>query len=402
MSAVTPGSARVTAVANPRSHRNARRCCIEIGIGSTKVDGIIDTGAGGGNCIDRAVFNAIPLEKYRIVSFQPSVCIGINKTPVRVLGKIMLDFNLTSTTGETKVYRDIFNVIENLIHPVVIGLPFLQQNRATLSFSNCTLLIGNQDYPMARSPGTPSPPPPHLAAFEQNIIPPMSRAFINVYLTGDQSQIDMSSATSLYVRPFYAETAKEVPQIAAHCIVDPRKKIMAVEVINAWPAPIKIEVDSPIAIVDTVNPLVKNIPQPNLNAKTGEKVVEGDVAAWWNWEGMEEEENEAIPMPSPFSAPTPKTDPPPVVVHEKPPTEVPKYVPMETMEEYPEDEAFPINNFPAGDDRDDVILEEVNPDPPDDFSPCDEPAADVCTDPPVEEGKADELLDRQLLSPLLP
>ena len=257
MSAVTPGSARVTADANPRSHRNARRCCIEIGIGSTKVDGIIDTGAGGGNCIDRAVFNAIPLEKYRIVSFQPSVCIGINKTPVRVLGKIMLDFNLTSTTGETKVYRDIFNVIENLIHPVVIGLPFLQQNRATLSFSNCTLLIGNQDYPMARSPGTPSPPPPHLAAFEQNIIPPMSRAFINVYLTGDQSQIDMSSATSLYVRPFYAETAKEVPQIAAHCIVDPRKKIMAVEVINAWPAPIKIEVDSPIAIVDTVNPLVK-------------------------------------------------------------------------------------------------------------------------------------------------
>ena len=85
----------VAASGNPRSHRKARRCRLELEIGGTKVEGIIDTGASGGNCLDRSVFNAIPTEKYRITSFQSSVCIGINKTPVRVLGKILLDFPAT-------------------------------------------------------------------------------------------------------------------------------------------------------------------------------------------------------------------------------------------------------------------------------------------------------------------
>ena len=261
-------------------------------------------------------------------------------------------------------------------------------------------MIGDKDFPMGRSPGTPSPPPPHLAAFEPRTIPPMSRAFINVYLTGDQSQIDMSVAEALYVRPFYAETAKDVPQIAAHCLVDPRKKVMSVEIVNVWPTPITVEVDSPVAIVDTVNPDLKFIPQPKLNANTVKREgdgLEGDVAAWWNWEGVEETENVAIPMPAPFT--TPKTEPPPTEVHISPPTEVPKPVAMETIEEYPEDEARPTNNFEAADGREDVILEEIelekDPKPPDysatnDFLPTKDPIPDLCEESPDEEGKEAE------------
>ena len=125
MSAVTPVSEGVAAATKPRNHRRERRCRLEMGVGKTKIDGIVDTGASGGNCIDRSVFNSLPIEKYTITSFEPSICIGINRTPVRVLGKIMLDFQLTSTTGENKNFWEIFNVIENLIHPTVIGLPFL-------------------------------------------------------------------------------------------------------------------------------------------------------------------------------------------------------------------------------------------------------------------------------------
>ena len=69
------------------------------------------------------------------------------------------------------MFREEFNIIESLIHPAVIGLPFLQKHRATLSFENYTLLMGDKDYPLARSPGTPSPPPPPLAAFEARTIP---------------------------------------------------------------------------------------------------------------------------------------------------------------------------------------------------------------------------------------
>ena len=372
---MTPRSGGVAATEREpsKSHRKARRCRLSIGIGPTEVEGIVDTGASGGNCLDRGVFNALPAQKYRVTSFLSSVCIGINKCPVRILGKILLDFHLTSLSGETRLFREEFNVIESLIHPAVLGLPFLQKFKATLSFENYTLLIGDQDYPLARSPGTPSPPPPHLAAFEARTIPPMSRTMVNVYLTGDQSRIDMSVAEALYVRPFYSESAKEVPQISAHCVVDPRKKIMSVEVINVWPTPIEIEVDAPVAIVDTVNPDLKFIPQPKLNPlpkmRTDENEADGDIAAWWNWEEMEvdAEVEKAIPMPAPFTAP--RTDPPPADVFIAPPTEIPKEaVVMESVEEYPEDEAHPIGNFSEGESREDCILEETatqNPEPPD-------------------------------------
>ena len=98
--AVTPPSEGVAAPPkNPRQHRKARRCRLEIEIGMTKVDGLCDTGAAGGNCLDQSVFNALPPERYRITSYQSSVCVGINKQPIRVLGKIMLDFQLRSIKG---------------------------------------------------------------------------------------------------------------------------------------------------------------------------------------------------------------------------------------------------------------------------------------------------------------
>ena len=225
---------------------------------------------------------------------------------------------------------------------------------------------------------------------------------IDVYLTGDQSQIDMSVAEALYVRPFHAETAKEVPQISAHCVVDPRKKIMSVEVVNVWPTPIEIQVDAPVAIVDTVNPDLQYIPQPKLNPVpdmgNGGKETERDVAAWWNWEAMDDDsdENEAIPMPAPFTAP--KTDPPPDEVFIAPPTEIPKEaVTMETMDEYPDDEAQPTGNFAEGEDPEDVILEEVEKEedrkPPDiPIFPSSEEPGKTCEDPSEEkaEKKGDE------------
>ena len=70
---MTPGLGRVAAKANdPRKHRKAKRCRIELDIGLTPVEGIVDSGAAGGNCLDRAIFNALPAEKYRIITFQSS------------------------------------------------------------------------------------------------------------------------------------------------------------------------------------------------------------------------------------------------------------------------------------------------------------------------------------------
>ena len=250
---------------NPRAHRKARRCSIDIGVGRTNIAGITDTGASGGNCLDKAIFNVIPHEKYRIITWQPSVCVGINKTPVRVIGKILLDFALKENgeQGKTETFREEFNIIESLIHPVVIGLPFLQKHKAILSFETDSLFIRDLEFPMGRAPPTPDPPPPHLAAFHSYTVTALCRSYIEVYLTGNQGLFDASKADALYVRPFHAECSRDVPQTAAHSLVDPKMKSMTVEILNAWPNPINIATDMPIALVDTVNPEVRNIPQPS-------------------------------------------------------------------------------------------------------------------------------------------
>ena len=248
-------------------------------VGNTPIDGIIDTGASGGNCLDKAVFNAIPVDKYRIVSYEPSVCVGIDRTPVRVLGRILLDFTFKGQRNDAitrpQMFRSEFHIIDGLIHPIVIGLPFLQKHKAILSLERDLLYIGDNEIPMARAPPTPAPQPPHLATFQPYTIPPLCRSYINVYLTGNQGLFDADKTDSLYVRPFYAETCKDVPQVAAHSVVDPKKKVMVVEVINAWNDPINIAVDTPIALVDTVNPEIRVLdvapPLPEWEGLKGEK-----------------------------------------------------------------------------------------------------------------------------------
>ena len=83
MAAVAPKSGKATASSqNPRKHRKDYKCGLKLEIGKTEVEGIVDTGASGGNCLDKAVFSMLPPQTYKFVSTESSVCVGINKTPV--------------------------------------------------------------------------------------------------------------------------------------------------------------------------------------------------------------------------------------------------------------------------------------------------------------------------------
>ena len=137
------------------------------------------------------MFNSLPVEKYCIISYQPSVCVGINNTPVRVLGKILLDIHFKGPSNPPQLFREEFHIIESLIHPIVIGLPFLRKHKAVLSLERDLLFIGKNEIPMARAPPIRDIPPPHLAAFQSYTIPPLCRSFINVYLTGNADLIDV-------------------------------------------------------------------------------------------------------------------------------------------------------------------------------------------------------------------
>ena len=331
----------------------------------------MDTGAAGGNCLDKSIFNAIPVSKYRIISFEPSICVGINKCPVRVLGRILLDFTFTNPmNGTPQLFREEFHIIENLIHPVVIGLPFLQKFKAILSLDRDLLYMGDIVVPMAQAPTTPPLQPPHLATFQSYTIPPLCRSYINVYLTGNQGLFDAEKTEALYVRPFFSECSKDVPQVAAHSVVDPRKKVMVVEVINAWPNPININVDTPIALVDTVNPEMRTIdvplPTKEWEGLQGEKGEVNEEAGLGGMVGKDYEEStcpaanfsppSAAPLTVPHTDDVPPDDVPPLVPKKPPDVEV------EDIEEFPDDEARPTS--PLDPDDEETILKSVVKDPP--------------------------------------
>ena len=104
---------------NPRKHRKDKRCSLAVNVGRTKIEGICDTGASGGNCLDYSVFMALPVESYTVISRQTSVCVGIDKTPVRIVGKVLLNFSLRSDSNHHQIpFREEFNIIENLIHHI--------------------------------------------------------------------------------------------------------------------------------------------------------------------------------------------------------------------------------------------------------------------------------------------
>ena len=227
-------------------------------------------------------------------------------------------------------------------------------------------------------------PPPHLAAFQSYTIPPLCRSFINVYLTGNADLIDVEKTHALYVRPFFAECSKDVPQVSAHAVVDPRKKVMVVEIINAWPNPIDIRVDTPVALVDSINPDIRNVDVPP------------PTKDWESWNGLNTEVNDEVGLggierndtgpptchTSAFAEVPANSFPP--SANEIPPDDVPQTLPkkppdveMENVEEFPEDEAQPMCSINP-EDEGETILQPVVDDPPPEDPPTAPPDDESC------------------------
>ena len=284
---------------NPRATRQARRCRIVTSIGKTEIEGIVDTGASGGNCIDYTVFSALPREKYHILSVTPNVCVGINKIPVRIIAKALIEFSIKNENNPNQPdikFREEFNIIQNLVHPLVVGLPFLQKHKAILSFENNEIYIGNFSFPLGQPPRMVEVAPPHMAAFENVTIQPHSKMLINTYLTGNQGLFDKERAEALYVRPFHTECNRDVPHMTPHTIINPKENISVLEVMNVWDFPINISVDTPIALVEAVNPTIQI--DEDANATGGGNAATVDAAG---------------DVINPSKEPPPPTDAPPDV-----------------------------------------------------------------------------------------
>ena len=74
---------------------------------------------------------------------------------------------------------------------------------------------------------------------------------------------EANATQNLYVRPFAGKIDKDVPQISSHTVISTQHPMSEVEVLNLWPHPINVAKGSPIGIVQTINPMIKDTPQPS-------------------------------------------------------------------------------------------------------------------------------------------
>jgi hypothetical protein len=143
-----------------------------------------------------------------------------------------------------------------------------------------------------------------------------------------------------------------IPQISAHSIVDPGKDVMVVEVINPWPTPINIAADVPVALVDTINPEIRDVDVPFPADEWKIPDVESNAMA----EGVSSSSLDLNAFTSCLSTSSedflsdevPPKDVPPAETKKPPDVEV------ETINETPDDEPRPI--FSLDDDDDEVIM----------------------------------------------
>ena len=320
------------------------------------------------------------------MSKKPSVCIGINKIPIRSVGEVSIAFKIGSPA---RVFRSRFLIIENLIHPIVLGLPFLRENRAVLSFERDELYFGQTVAPLRQIGPPPKPPPLHVAAFESVTLKPWSRNWIRVYLTGTgRLAEEIGTVQNLYVRPFSAETNVDVPQIAAHTVIDTSEPTCLVEVMNVWPHPINIHRNTPVGLVDTINPEIVEVPAGTVDqSRTAERDPDeteyktpvpsaqvlssvfpaGPVPAQADPREEVPTSKQAPPVVTPESGGKDRRDDAESTPHTAAFSDVPlsscscksssKGIEVEDIEEDPLDESFPVNN---GDVEGDAILEGVD------------------------------------------
>ena len=88
---------------------------------------LVDTGAEASG-ISLNMFHANPQLKHYVTDHKPATCVSVNKQTVRTVGSVVVPFHIGG-----KVFHHKFFVVEDLIHPVVLGLDFLKKKQFSTS-----------------------------------------------------------------------------------------------------------------------------------------------------------------------------------------------------------------------------------------------------------------------------
>ena len=220
------------------------KCLVNLKINGVTTQTLIDTGATS-SAVSSKFLECFPNHKKLVSRQTPKICVSVNGKPLKSLFTVNLPINLK---GGRCIHHQ-FEVIDNLIHPALLGTDFLKLQEAKLDFSRNSLQLGNDFLQFDLAEWSP-PLPAHLVAFEDSVLPPNSISVIKAELAGDNPTL-VSKVDHLLIAPLC--TNFESDFLASYSVIDPSAPTIWVEVLNPLDKPIHLPAGQPVANVEGVN-----------------------------------------------------------------------------------------------------------------------------------------------------
>jgi hypothetical protein len=227
------------------------KCTVDLKVFNYSIQTLVDTGAMACG-ISEDLFLSDPRYANYAHRRTPATCISVNKVLVQTLGSIRIPLHF----GKTIVVQE-FEIVRDLIHPLLLGSNFLKSNRVILNFGTDELLFQDERVPLGK-PAWNNLAPTHLTAHEQTIIEPESYTLIKVDIGGPNPCLkpDTERPKSLLIRAMSNDHDLETPVMAPWGVIDPYQDEIWIELLNPGSKPIRVLQGTPVAMVEMEDPLI--------------------------------------------------------------------------------------------------------------------------------------------------
>ena len=228
------------------------RCLIDVKIGSTTVQTLIDTGAGP-SCISEHIMISSPFFKNLVIRKCEKKAYSVSGAPVVTLGVVDIEFKVSGAS-----YTHSFIILRGLIHPLLIGLDFLTKYGANIQFDGARKMALR--HPVLKSvtvdflkPANRIKSPTYVSLLNDIKIPASSIYYAEAHITnvenvggiGDEKPDRIMGISAIQkTDPFF-----DPGFIMRDAVIDAKSAKFIVELMNPSQFDLKVEAGTPLGAI---------------------------------------------------------------------------------------------------------------------------------------------------------
>ena len=204
----------------------------------------------------------------------PKKCVTVNSEPLTSLYAVKLPLTFK---GGNPIFQK-FEVIANLIHPIVLGTDFLKSKGVKLDFKSNRMSFDKVNVPIGYQGWSPTKPI-QLVSLDNVELESRSVSLIRI----DTAQMPtLKEVKSVLVGPLKELFGQETDIMASYSVVDPFAKEIYLEILNPSVKTIHLPTGHPVALLMDINPeIVKTDMKRDLNSMPKE-LIDPDEATFYD------------------------------------------------------------------------------------------------------------------------